>query len=205
MDYKQTEILWSVSNVSFAAVRFGETDQFMAVVAIAKDGNKWIISPNQPRMTMRKLQKAVSEVVEKAVTMATREYAPEYMAEVLAYVRNLPDGHRSNYLASVDKELHDEAVTDINKALEHALTHVDSFRAAVEFESRVPYLIGDRELVVTMEDILPDFRRRYNQEDWIISACEAVEEKLRRENSFTNTQISEWKKAEGLSINSLQN
>lgn len=205
MDYKQSEILFSVSNVSFAAVRFGETDHFMAVVAISKDGNKWIISPTQPKMTVGKLQREVQNVVEKAITMASKEFAPNYMGEALAYVRNLPEGHRSNYLASVDTELYNEAVNDISQALEHALIHVDSFRAAVEFESRVPYLIGNRELVAAMEDILPDFHRKYDQEAWLISACEAAEDKLRRENNFTNTQISEWKKAEGLNINYLQN
>lgn len=204
MEYKQSEILLNISNISFAAVRFGETDQFMAVIAIAQDGNKWMISSTQPKMTLGKLNREVTNLVAKAIHMAAKEFAPDYMGEAMAYVRNLPDGHRSNYLGSVDRELYNEAVTDISNALEHALMQNDSFRAAVEFESRVPYLVGDRELVLTMDDILMDFKRKFNQETWIVSACEATEEALRRENSFLDSQISAWKKAEGLSENSLQ-
>lgn len=205
MDYKQSEILLNINNVSFAAVRFGETDQFVAVIAIAQNGNKWMISAPQSKMTFGKLNKEVANLINKAVTLAAKEFSPDYMGETTAYVRNLPEGHRSNYLTSVDRELYSEAITDISNALEHALTHNDSFRAAVEFESRVPYLIGDRELVLTMDDILMDFKRKYHQENWILTACEVTEESLRRENPFTDSQILAWKKAEGLSDNSLQN
>lgn len=204
MEYKQSETLLNISNISFAAVRFGETDQFVAVIAIAQDGHKWMICAPQSKMTFGKLNREVTKLINKAITLAAKEFSPNYMGETTAYVKNLPEGHRSNYLASVDRELYTEAISDISNALQHALTHDDSFRAAVEFESRVPYLIGNRELVSTMEDILMDFKRKYNQENWIITACEVTEEALRRENSFTDSQIIAWKKAEGISDNSLQ-
>lgn len=198
MTYKQSEPLLSINNITFSAVRFGETDQFMAVIATFIDGNKWMITNPQPKMTLGKVHREVSNLLEQAIYMAAKKIAPDYVGEALAYVRNLPEGHRSTYVTSIDKELFSEASRDIKNALVHALTQNDSFRAAVEFESRVPYLVGNRDLILLMDDILEDFKRKYNQETWIINACEAAEDSLRGENFFLDSQISSWKKAEGL-------
>src|SRR5690606_8927049 len=72
MEYKQSEPLLSISNVSFAAVRFGETDQFMAAIAIGRDGNKWMISAPQAKMTLGKLHREVTDLVGRAIDMAAR-------------------------------------------------------------------------------------------------------------------------------------
>lgn len=203
MDTKVSDIIHRIGGVDFSAIRFGGTDALLAVVASMSDDRKWVISPILQKLTYRVVEDYANDIYSSALLAAADEEASRYLPEVFAYVRHLPIGKRSNYVDSPDHELANEAMGDVRRALVPSLAQIDAFRAAVEFESRVPYLVADRGLIDVMDPIIEEFRYNFDESKWVSSACENEEDNLRRETPFLSAQISVWK-GEGAALSAFR-
>lgn len=182
----------------FAAVRFGESEALSAVAATLPDGRGWIVSPSQTRIGWETIRKYADALRTQGRRLAAAEACQRFLGEILAYVRALPPGRRSDLLTSADPGLSADAEAEVMDALLAALERDDPYRAAVEFETRVPYLVADRELIEVMDHVHAAFMRGYDEDAWIAAAAEATEEALRR-MPFASSQIAAWKAASGVS------
>lgn len=176
---------------TFGAVRLG--DSLSAVTASLADGRRWIVSPNLTRMDADMVRRHATALVSAARRQAAQSQRERFLPEALAYVRALPAGRRSPYLDGADDGLRRDAEADVGAALVAALERDDPFRAAVEFESRVPYLLADRGLVEVMDAIHASFSKGFDEAFWIAEAAEAAEELLTSEQPFAMAQAAAWK------------
>lgn len=193
METKVSDIIHSIGGVDFRAVRFGGSDHILAVVAVINEDKKWVISPIVQKLTYRIVEDYASDIYAKSLLGAAAEEASRYLPEMFAYVRNLPVGRRSNFVDSPDNELIGEAMADVKRALIVSIAQNDAFRASVEFEGRVPYLIADRGLIDVMDPIVADFKRRFDEEKWVSLICDDEEEILRKETPYLSAQIAAWR------------
>lgn len=193
MELQDTGIDIPHGGASFGALRLGPS--LFAVTARLGDGRKWIVSPYLTRMDDETVRKHASSLAAVARRLAAEAQRDRFLPEMLAYVRSLPHGRRSPYLDAADSGLRSEAEGDVGNALAAALERDDPFRAAVEFESRVPYLLADRGLMEVMDEVHASFAREFDESFWLAFAADAAEGVLTSEQPFAQAQAEAWKSA----------
>jgi len=198
MELKDTGIHIRQGPAIFGAVRLG--DSLAVVTASLDDGRKWIVSPNLTRMDADIVRRYAASISGSARRLAAEAQRERFLPEALAYVRSLPTGRKSPYLEASREELRTDAEADVGNALVAALEKDDSFRAAVEFESRVPYLVADRTLVDVMDAIHASFSSGYDEAFWIAFAADAAEGLLTSEQPFAMAQAAAWKSSRPASV-----
>lgn len=197
MDIRYLDMDLKRGEVSFGAVLFGGTETFAVVTASCPDGRSWIISPNQRRISEEVVSRYAMALCHRARQLAAASACDRFVGEMLAYVRGLPMGRKSNFLSSTDHLLVREAEADVADALKAALVRDDPYRAAVEFETRVPYLIADRGLIDVMDAVHAAFVRDYREDEWLVMAAETTEDYLCTEHTYVAHQAAAWKSTAG--------
>lgn len=119
---------------------------------------------NHEQFPMHYFQSFVAEVEKSAAGVAAKASADRYLAEAAAYVRTRPEGCRSEYFEADDEEATNRHLEDIRSAVAAALAHSDLYQAARAFESIVPFLVADFELIELMEPIVSNFRREFESD-----------------------------------------
>ena len=182
--------------MEFGFVAFGDSDALAAVTATHDDGRGWIVSHAHTRIDEGTVQRCAHALAENARRMAAAADAPRFAPELIAYVRSLPEGRKSHYLGSADRYLVREAEADVLDALQAALERDDPYRAAVEFETRVPYLVADRGLIDVMDSVHAAFMASYDRDRWLVEAAEAAEAEVAGTQPFMAVQIAAWRQAD---------
>lgn len=196
MEFRHSDIEIRHGGMEFSAVHFGDSEALSAVTAALPDGRRWIISPNQTRISEDIVARYAGSLVDNARKLAATNAAGRFLAEILAYVRSLPDGRKSTFLSSTDRHLVSDAEADVADALAAALERDDPYRAAVEFETRVPYLVADRGLIDAMDAVHAAFARDYDEEEWLAAAAAGTEQLLTGTQPFISAQVAAWKSAD---------
>ena len=111
---------------------------------------------NPAHFPIEYFESVVASLEARAVAIAAKHYAQHYAPEALAYVRSRPEGSRSPYM-DLDQEEVVQTLEDVQTAVSQALVERDAYRAAKLFETHVPHLVGDVELVEMLGGMLDDF------------------------------------------------
>jgi hypothetical protein len=111
--------------------------------------------------------------------------AKRFVPEMQAYIRSLP--------GTAKVPLTDENI--IREAISNALKFDDPFRAAVTFETCVPYLIGNEHLVSEMRSVIKDAKSAYDPLPWLKSAALVAEQELVERNVSIASMIHQYKTA----------
>jgi hypothetical protein len=84
----------------------------------------------------------------------------------------------------------------VRNAIVNALKHEDAFRAAVSFETCIPYLLGDERLVASMRDVLKEARRDYDPQAWLKEAAIRAENELVARNGPIGGMIQQYRRSD---------
>lgn len=87
--------------------------------------------------------------------------AEKFLPELMAYVRTLPADARSQFLDSSDEWEAQTAERELYRALVQALRFDDEYRAAVEMEKVVAYLVPDRNILPVMRSFIDEYQRTF--------------------------------------------
>lgn len=136
--------------------------------------------------THRLLELAASNHRNQAFKLYSESVASRFVPEMTAYIRGLPSTCRAS---QVDPEC-------VRNALVNALKHDDAFRASVSFESCIPYLLADENLVNSMRDILNEVRRDYAPLQWLKEAAIASELDLVSKNTSIGGMIQQYRQSD---------
>jgi hypothetical protein len=112
--------------------------------------------------------------------------AGRFEPELTAYIRNLPTPYRA---PQIDPN-------DVRNAVVNALKHEDPFRAAVSFETCIPYLLADVGLVTSMRDVLDEARRKYDPSVWLKEAAIIAEQDLVTRNAPISGMIQQYRNSD---------
>ncbi len=104
-----------------------------------------------------------------------------FVPEMTAYIRSLPEDQRVNTYDANETKGARIAVDDIKAAISSALRYEDPFRAAVDFETRTPYLLADERIIDAMRHIIHDAKVAFDCIRWQQEA--ALEFQNRLENT----------------------
>jgi len=183
----------NIGSAVISVLQIGDAGSFSAVAVSVPDGRRWIVSPNFRRLSEDELEAYTGMIRREALELAADNASREHLPVAFAYVRSLPMGCRSPFVDSIDDQLQLEAREDIRQALAAALACGDSYRAAVEFEARTPFLVADRGLIEVMDGIFGAFNRSYNESEWIAVLAAKKEAELKANSSFAAAHLSSFK------------
>jgi hypothetical protein len=160
MDYRAGIVTQGVTAYGIASEGAGSVMKYV-VASIYGHGAKVIASAagDVPHEAVEKLAKSH---VAMARSAAVRDIHTRHIDDVLAYVRSLPRGSRSEHLFSQDPDVVETAEVAVADALAKALGERDSFRASMVFDQQTPFLRSDRRVVDLMDGIAADFEMRWN-------------------------------------------
>lgn len=136
--------------------------------------------------TNRLLDAAASSHHNQAFKLYCENVAQRFVPEMIAYIRGLPTLHRA---AETETEC-------VENALRNALKQKDAFRAAVSFETCIPYLLADEQLVGSMRDVLREVHKGYDPLYWLKEAAIAAETDLMSKNSSISGMIRQYRQSD---------
>jgi hypothetical protein len=144
------------------------------------------VSDFESETTNRLLDLAATNHRNQAFKLYCESIAARFVPEMTAYIRGLPMPYRA---AQVEQEC-------VRNALVNALKHEDAFRAAVSFETCIPYLLGDENLVESMRDVLKEARRDYDPQSWLKEAAVVAEMGLMSKNGPIGGMIQQYRQSD---------
>lgn len=136
--------------------------------------------------TNRLLEIAASSHRNQAFKLYCENAAVRFVPEMVAYIRGLPAPYRA---AQVEPEC-------VRNAVINALKHEDAFRAAVSFETCIPYLLADERLVDSMRDVLKEAHRDYDPLSWLKEAAMTMETELMSKNGPIGGMIQQYRQSD---------
>jgi hypothetical protein len=136
--------------------------------------------------TTRLLDAVASTHRSQAFKLYCENVAPRFVPEMTAYIRGLPAPCRS---AQIEPRC-------VQNALTNAIMHEDAFRAAVSFETCIPYLLADERLVSSMRDVLREVRNAYDPSHWLKEAAVAAEADLMSKNTSISGMIQKYRQSD---------
>ncbi len=136
--------------------------------------------------TSRLLEIAATNHRNSAFKAYCENVAGRFVPEMTAYIRGLAVPYKA---AQVEPDC-------VRNAIVNALKHEDAFRAAVSFETCIPYLLGDESLVASMRDVLAEARRDYDAKAWLKEAALHAENDLVARNGPIAGMIQQYRQSD---------
>ena len=136
--------------------------------------------------TIRLLEIAANGHHTSAFKAYCENIAGRFVPEMTAYIRGLATPYKA---AQVEPDC-------VRNAIVNALKHEDAFRAAVSFETCIPYLLGDERLVGSMRDVLREARGDYDPKIWLKEAALRAENDLVTRNGPIGGMILQYRQSD---------
>lgn len=175
-------------------VQSDNSDLFSAVSVSIPNGRSWVINCTFKKLSRNEFEGIVKHFRNDALAAAADQFATLNRNKALDYVKTLPPGKRSPLLDGKNAGMRQEAEEDIRHALAKALTFEDPYRAAVMFESCIPFLIGDRRMVDMIDTVHTDFINGFDECEWISMVAEELETSIKNSSNFSHHHLSIFKK-----------
>lgn len=192
---KYSGVIVARDKVEYGYVVAGEEAVFRFVVANIVDHGIHILASRTGEVTEEQIEQFADAHHSYARLMSDRKCHRRYMGDVLDYVRSLPRGCRSEQLFNRDEARRVMAEEQVREGLLKSLSERDSFRAAMTFEARTPFLRADRRVVDLMDGVVTDANRFYlaGEVDFLVRVAEVMQKKVVSTSSFLMEQVAKAK------------